>query len=499
MMTGHNPSSSPFRLPSARALNGTVTEALDQLIVDATEYKIERRIGSAAQFCSLLEAARSAPAMTQLLPQTGTIAPKRAVSEQAPRALHTAQAWPHSSRTLPRRPAKDGFGHGLLVSLLVILMLGAVGAAGYFIRNGIDGLDQFLTRAPSSAPAAASPLPPSSAEELPSLLVFTAQTDGSGRNLFTARVVKDRERNGGIELAVENIKQRTFFGEGVEVALPTISPDGKQIAYAKVDTPENNRQQRSEVWIMDVEGNDDGERVLTGYDFASAPAWSPNGTQLAAEIVPPRSAGQRDDDELAAPLNLALRDIVLLDLEAEDGEVRAIVNTNAWEGGPSWSPDGKQLVYHTRVGDVKCLQLATVDIHSGDNRLIVDLSEYDCSQTDSGDQWPDWGENGVTFVRRNIAQPDVDERPTDRVAVLDPTQPSASQITLFRNQSAGRAIPSSFGRWARGGSYLLFEEERDDGAGLGYLDLNTKNEEGEYPLWTLELENYTQADFADWW
>jgi hypothetical protein len=255
-----------------------------------------------------------------------------------------------------------------------------------------------------------------------------------------------------------------------------------------VYTPENSTQQRSEVWIMNIEGTGNGEQVLSNYDFARGPAWNAEGTQLAVEVAEQNNSAQHD--------------IVRLDLNTN--VERPVVATNAWEGGPSWSPDGNQIVYHAQIDDVDCLQLFMVGVESGESQQLIDLAGYDCGQQ-SGDQWPDWGAKGITFMRRNLAQPDVDEKPTDRVAVLDLTQPIASRITLFRNEvKVGdgpkvRVIPSRFGRWAHSGSYLLFEEERDDGYGLGYLNIDAKDSEGRYPLFTLELEDYTQVDFADWW
>lgn len=481
MVTGYNPSSSPFRLPPAGALNGAVSESLERVIADATEYKIERRITSAAQFCSMLEVARAAPTMTHQLPQTGMVAHRS--TEEASRTVHRTQAWPHAPRTLPQRPAGDGFGHGVLVSVLVVLTLSTLGIAGYFIHNGVPNLDGFFgfAAAPSaSAPRGESSAAPGTNVQLPSRLVFTARTSDGGRNLFTASVRQTSERDGVPKLAVENVKQRTHFVQSVEVAFPAISPDGEQIAYTKVST-DNDGTPRSQIWLMSVAGNDDGKRVLGEDYFALAPAWHPDGNQLALEV--------------AAKDNPEQHNIVRLDLNT--GDVRPVVDTG---GGPTWSLDGKEIAYHSRVGDGSCLQLFTINVDTKDTHPITSLARYKCDPN-SGDQWAAWGAKGIlAWTRRNLAEPDRNEAPTDRVVILDRTKPEQNNITVFRNESEGKAIPFDNGRWSHNGQYLLFEEQRGNGYGLGFLDPTTPDSQGKYPLSTLNIKQpLTQQDFADWW
>jgi len=486
MLTGHNPASSPFRFPPASTLNGAITDELETLITDATEYKIERRITSAAQFCSLLEAARMAPALTQMLPQTGTIVPRRA-AERAPSTKHQAPSWTHAPRTRPTRPTRpnnDGVGHSLLVGLLVLLMLGAVGTAAYFIREGIDQASRFVTPSSATAPSTgAAPDGIAAADQIPSLLVFTAPSPNGGRALYTANIQRTGTRDGVAELEPDDIQRRVGFGPGIDATLPAISPDGEQIAYTKVYTAADSAQQTQEVWILDVNGTDVGRQLLPSYAVARAPAWNQNGTRLAVEVA------NRD-----TPND---HDVVIVNL-ADNDAVTPLLNTGNWEGGPAWSPDGTKIAFHALVEGAKCMQLYTVDLKTNEQQQLTGLTDYDCSEFPNGDYWPDWATNNkITFSRRNLSEPDSGDARTDRVVVWDPTQPDKPRITIFRNETENKVYPFDYGRWSQHGTYLLFGEKRDEGYGLGYLSPN--EEQKEYPLFTLELGNdYTNVRYADW-
>jgi serine/threonine protein kinase/Tol biopolymer transport system component len=491
MLTGHNPASSPFRLPPARVLNPAVSEALERLIVDATAYNIDHRIGSAGKFCSLLERARSMPVMTQPLPQTGMIGAHttndhridhqpRTLHTSQPRTLHTSQPWPHQPRALPKRPTENGVGRGMLVGLLLLLFLAAFGAGGYVLRERIAAAYRQTPSASPSAQAAASPTPPIPAASDPSLLVFIAETEGGGHNLYSAQVRRSRN---GEKLVTDQVQQLTDFEADFAAALPAISPDGEWIAYTKVYTPDGATVETAEVWLLELE-NDSERRVLSNYAIARAPAWSPDGTKLAAEV--------------ATTGNETRRDIVIYDIEK--GTAQLLLGTDDWEGGPTWSPDGTEIAYHARVGDVRCTQLFKINVETRKQQQLTDLAEYDCSAPDSGDYWPDWGPNDkIAFGRRNLVQPGSDEEPTNRVVVWDPSQPSNLQITIYKNEdrNTGRVYPSDYPRWAGNGEYLLFAEQRSTGDGLSYMSPSDPNQNKDVSIYEIDLP-YNDIRYADW-
>lgn len=66
--------------------------------------------------------------------------------------------------------------------------------------------------------------------------------------------------------------ENMLLGKGVT---PSISPDGKKIAYAKVES-HNIRN----IWVMDIDGTNAQQLTISKDEFAGFPKWSPSGNKI---------------------------------------------------------------------------------------------------------------------------------------------------------------------------------------------------------------------------
>ena len=118
-------------------------------------------------------------------------------------------------------------------------------------------------------------------------------------------------------------------GSGRNTFEPTWSPDDKQIVFVKA----NATEPKGALWRMNTDGT--GQQSLTGeLWWITDLRWSPDGTQVAFDYAPSRTAWQR-----LGALTLAT------------GSIREVYSPNqdrvdAWMG--SWSPDS-QMLFFTRV------------------------------------------------------------------------------------------------------------------------------------------------------
>lgn len=102
---------------------------------------------------------------------------------------------------------------------------------------------------------------------------------------------------------------------------PQISPDGKQIVYARSFMDIMNDTQRSNLWIINADGSE--HRPLTsGNENHGSPRWSPDGKKLLYV--------SREDG--SAQLYLRWMDT---------GQTAKLTNLTSSPGGLAWSPDGK--------------------------------------------------------------------------------------------------------------------------------------------------------------
>ncbi|MDE6360076.1 MAG: DPP IV N-terminal domain-containing protein [Muribaculaceae bacterium] len=182
-------------------------------------------------------------------------------------------------------------------------------------------------------------------------LYYTSERSGR-KNIYRARIARkdDPDFPNAVEFTEEAIFPE-YDGKGTptEYSHPTISPDGKKMAYVK---------DRNQLWIRDLaSGTDrritDGE-TYPGKDDGMSMEWSPDSRWLTMEIIP----------DMRDPYG----DIGLV--EVETGKVTNLTNTGYMEANPRFVLDGNAIIYFTEQYGLR----AQASWGSQDDIMIVFLN-----------------------------------------------------------------------------------------------------------------------------
>lgn len=154
----------------------------------------------------------------------------------------------------------------------------------------------------------------------------------------------------GTDLMMVNVQdptvvQRLTFGRGSDNGSPTLSPDGRQIAFF------SSRSRYPQIYTMDADGTN--VQLLTPFtpgvrSYRAAPDWSPDGRAVAYE--------QQNGDFQVWMINI------------RDKEARKLTSEGENEG-PSWAPDGRHLSLSSTRGGSK--QIWVLDTESGRFRQLT--------------------------------------------------------------------------------------------------------------------------------
>ena len=204
-------------------------------------------------------------------------------------------------------------------------------------------------------------------------------------------------------------------------------PDGGAIAFTSTPVANDRKARDTTLGGFEVVRRDVAQQQLFTIDVASA-LLTPQAGILRTPAVPRYSVGGFDwsPDGLRIAFSAATSpeavvansaDIYVLTLA--DNSVRPIVTQPGADTGPHWSPDGRQLVFTSAMGEartsyVRNTSLAVVNVDGGPARAIT-------SQFDEQPAFVDWGIRGVYFAGS--------QRTASHLFVADPVSGAVTRVT----------------------------------------------------------------------
>ena len=159
---------------------------------------------------------------------------------------------------------------------------------------------------------------------------------------------------------------------------PSWSPDGKRIAFvSERDEP----RVYGDIYVMDADGNN--LQRFTDHKFDDRhPSWSPDGERIIF--------GARREGHFETKFAITY-EIYVMDADGQNEQRLTENRKNDWF--PSWSPDGKRIVFASdRKGDIANIEIYVMDADGQNEQKLTENRVHD--------MYPSWSPDGerIAFV-----------------------------------------------------------------------------------------------------
>ena len=208
-----------------------------------------------------------------------------------------------------------------------------------------------------------------------------------------------------------------------------------------------------EIYVMDTDGGNQ-QNLTNNPNHDYSPSWSPNGKRIA--FVSNRDGHVDANDWPTYEIYV---------MEADGSNQQNLTNDPSDDGSPSWSPDGKRIVFDSdrhAGGNPHGIDIYVMDTDGGNQeRLTNNLTE---------DQYPSWSPDGkrIVFSARREGHFENKFAVTYEIYVMDADGGNQQRLTENRQEDG---YPS----WSLNSKRIAFWSNRDGNSEIYVMDADGGN------------------------
>ena len=281
------------------------------------------------------------------------------------------------------------------------------------------------------------------------LTLLMVCVDAQARIAFVSNRDNDRDHN--IEIYVmdaDGKNQRRLTNNLASDHSPSWSPDGKRIAFVSDrDGHVIHGWPTSEIYVMDTDGGN--QQNLTNDPHSDRhPSWSPDGKRIVF-------SSDRDNDRD--------HNIEIYVMNADGKNQRRLTNNLTEDKYPAWSPDGERIAFSARrEGHVVHNLDITYEIYVMDTD---GQNEQRLTENRNNDWAPSWSPDGNRIAFEADRKGDF---VSFDIYVMDADGGNQQKLT---NHRAWDGSPS----WSPNGERIVFWSDRDEKGEIYVMDANGGN------------------------